>query len=101
MDDQLSLENMDMFDGEASNDSTGVATAGARLDVVKMSFDGVEAITWQDLFSGYHRLYAITYSSGIDFICHLINQFDYAEIIFGCEAVMSSTLQEVMAYQSK
>lgn len=101
MDDQLSLENMDMFDGEASNDSTGVATAGARLDVVKMSFDGVEAITWQDLFSGYDRLYAITYSSGIDFICRLINQFAYAEIIFGCEAVISSTLQEVMAYQSK
>ena len=27
--------------------------------------------------------------------------FDYAEIIFGCESVLSYTLQEIMAYQDK
>jgi hypothetical protein len=46
-------------------------------------------------------LYAITYSSGIEFVYQLLNLFQEAEIIFGCDEVISYSLQEVMAYQCK
>ena len=46
-------------------------------------------------------LYAITYSSGIDFVYRLLDLFVQAEIIFGCDEVISYSLQEVMAYQCK
>ena len=60
-----------------------------------------ETLTWQELFSGYETLHAITYSSGLDFVCQLLDLFRQAEILFGCEEVMSYSLQEVMAYQCR
>ena len=74
---------------------------GNKLDVVKMDFIMAESLTWQELFSGFNKLYAITYSSGIGFICELLKRFDYSEVIFGFEGVLSYTLQEIMAYQQK
>lgn len=73
----------------------------ASLDVVRMEFVGAETLTWKELFSGFDTLHAITYSSGIDFIYQLIDFFDQAEILFGCDEVISYSLQEVMAYQCK
>jgi len=35
------------------------------------------------------------------FICTLLQKFQYAEIIFGFEEVMTYNLQEIMAYQPK
>lgn len=81
------------------DDCSCVSSSGAKLEVVKLNYESAESITWQDLFSGFDSLYAITFSSGINFVYKLLGMFDYAEIIFGCEAVMSYTLQEVMAYQ--
>ncbi len=72
-----------------------------KIDVVHMEFVEAENLSWMELFSGYDRLYAITYSSGIGFIYALLKNFKYAEVIFGCEEVMAFTLQEVMAYQIK
>lgn len=72
-----------------------------KLDVVKMEFAGAETMTWQELFSGFDALHAITYSSGISFIYHLLDLFEQAEVIFGCDEVLSYSLQEVMAYQCK
>ena len=72
-----------------------------RLDVVKMEYIGSESITWRELFSGYDSIKAITFSSGIGFVYQLLDLFKDAEIIFGCEEVMSYTLQEIMAYQVK
>ena len=72
-----------------------------RLDVVKMEYVGSESITWRELFSGYDSIKAITFSSGIGFVYQLLDMFEDAEIIFGCEEVMSYTLQEIMAYQAK
>ena len=66
-----------------------------------MIFDGAESCTWQELFSGFDTLHAITYSSGIDFVYQLIDLFEQAEILFGCAEVISYSLQEVMAYQCK
>lgn len=72
-----------------------------KIDVVHMEFVEAENLSWMELFSGYDRLYAITYSSGIGFFYALLKNFKYAEVIFGCEEVMAFTLQEVMAYQIK
>ncbi len=75
--------------------------AGSKLDVVEMDFVSAKTLTWKELFKGYDKLYCITYSSGIGFICELLKLFDYAEVIFGFEGVMSYKLQEIMAYQQK
>ncbi len=72
-----------------------------KLNVVKMNFDTVELMDWRDLFAGFNKLRAITYSSGLNFVCQLVTLFADAEIIFGCEDVMSYTFQEIMAYQVK
>lgn len=79
----------------------GKSEQPGQLDVVHMDFIEAESLSWQELFSGFDRLYAITYSSGIGFIYALLKNFQYAEVIFGCEDVMSFNLQEVMAYQIK
>jgi len=70
------------------------------IDVVEMEFVEAKSMSWQDLFSGYQTLHAITYSSGLGFIEELLSMFDYAEIIFGAEHVMSYSLQEVLAFQT-
>lgn len=73
---------------------------GNKLDVVKMDFLSTETVTWKELFSGYDELHAITYSSGVNFIYELSKLFHDMEVIFGCEEVMSYSLQEIIAYQS-
>src|SRR5665648_539707 len=72
-----------------------------KIDVVKMDFLEAETTTWQELFSGYNKLYAITYSSGMEFVYQLLKHFEYSEIIFGFDGVMSYKLQEIMAYQQR
>ena len=85
---------LDLFSG--SEDAVA-----PRLDVVKLDYVESGSMTWQELFSGFDRMKAITFSSGIGFVYQLLDLFKDAEIIFGCEEVMSYTLQEIMAYQAK
>lgn len=87
----------DLFATVSSHASEGLR----KLDVVKMSYVGAENLTWEELFSGFDSLKAITFSSGISFVCQLVDRFRDAEIIFGCEEVMSGTFQDIIAYQSK
>lgn len=72
----------------------------AKLNIVKLSYISAETMTWQELFHGYNELRAITFSSGINFVYALLGMFEKAEIIFGSEAVVSYSMQEIMAYQS-
>jgi len=72
-----------------------------KIDVVQMEFIGAESLRWEELFAGFDKLYAITYSSGIGFICSLLKKFKYGEVIFGFDEVMAYNLQEIMAYQFK
>ena len=83
------------------NEQIELDHSGYRLDVVQAEFICAETTSWENLFGGYSKLYAITYSSGIDFICKLIKNFDKTEIIFGYEEILSYNLQEIMAYQLK
>ena len=96
---QNNYNTISLFD--VDDDCSCVSSSGTKLEVVKLNYESAESVTWQDLFSGFDSLYAITFSSGVNFVYKLLGMFDYAEIIFGCETVMSYTLQEVMAYQDK
>jgi hypothetical protein len=70
-----------------------------RLEVVKVQYLGSDLKTWRELFEGFNSLYAITFSSGLNFVSDLMELFEYVEIIFGCESVMSMGMKEIMAYQ--
>ncbi len=95
----MSEEQISLFGEEQQiNLSENVSN---KLAVTKLDFVEGMFIPWQELFSGYNELYAITYSSGVGFIGKLVEMFDRAEIIFGCEQVMSYTLNEIMAFQTK
>ena len=71
-----------------------------KIDVVKMEYIGAESVEWKELFDGFDKLYAITFSSGINFVYKLLNMFEYSEVIFGCEGVLSYNMSEVIAYQN-
>ena len=75
--------------------------AGELLDVVRMEFVEADTLRWQGLFSEFDTLRAITYSSAIGFVYQLADMFEDVEVIFGCEDVLSYSLQEIMAYQCK
>ena len=96
------MENMSLFDLQNdSNSELGELFDGKSLDVVKMEFLEAESMSWKELFSDFDELHAVTYSSGIDFAYSLIKMFKKSEIIFGCDEVISYSLQEIMAYQCK
>ena len=88
----LSLFDMDEVQGHLEDSN--------KLDVVKMEYIGAESVEWKELFNGFDKLYAITFSSGINFVYRLLNMFEYSEVIFGCEGVLSYNMSEVIAYQN-
>lgn len=96
------MENLSLF-GEVEHGKMldKDLRAGELLDVVRMEFVGADTLRWQDLFSGFDTLRAITYSSAIGFVYQLADMFEDVEVIFGCEDVLSYSLQEIMAYQCK
>ncbi|MCL2182794.1 MAG: hypothetical protein FWB85_04920 [Chitinispirillia bacterium] len=96
----MEAENLSLF-GDSGEGQYSMDLTNTRLDVVRAEFLGAETVSWEELFEGYNTLFAITYSSGIDFICRLLGKFDSAEIVFGFQGVMSYSLQEIMAYQLK
>lgn len=72
----------------------------APLKVVHAVFSSTEKHNWSELFSGYDELFAITFSSGIDFVSKVIKNFRHAAIIYGCEGVLSSDTAAVIAMQA-
>lgn len=93
------MENLSFFDGQQTMENLDGVKDSSHLDVVKLHYDSCESLTWQELFSGFDQLYAITYSSGLGFVCKLLDHFEQAEIIFGCEDVLDYSMQSIMAYQ--
>ncbi len=84
-----SSDNLDIFSSLNASD---------KLHAILFKFDKVTETNWNELFSGYQRLYAITYSSSISFIKKLLPMFEEAEIIFGHEKVLHG-LSDILAYQ--
>ncbi|MBQ8943126.1 MAG: NgoFVII family restriction endonuclease [Clostridia bacterium] len=96
---QFDENALSIFDLE---DDNGVRISNSnKLDVVKFDYLGAESLTWQELFSGFDHLHAITFSSGVNFIYNLLSLFKTADVIFGCEGIMSYSLHEIIAYQNK
>ena len=73
------MENLSLFNMPEPAQEQMKFQHSNKLDVVKMEFVGAETMTWQDLFSGFDTLHAITYSSGINFIYRLLDFFEEAE----------------------
>ena len=71
-----------------------------KIEVVHLEYVSSELVSWHDLFDGFNELYVITFSSGIGFVNELLGKFSYAEIIFGCEDVISLGFKEIMAFQN-
>jgi len=90
------METLSLFD-----DQEEFQSSGGKLDVVQMEYKQAQSMTWKELFSGYSKLKAITFSSGINFVYQLLDLFDEAEVIFGCEGVLAFSLQEIFAFQGK
>lgn len=76
-----------------------IACVSSNLKVVKALYTENINTDWEELFSGFDRLYAITFSSGIGFINKVLDKFQTAEIIFGCEQVMQMELAAVLSMQ--
>ena len=95
------MENLSLFNWESAEQEQMPQNNSGNLDVVKMEFLEAETLSWKELFSGFDTLHAITYSSGIGFVYQLLEMFQRAEIVFGCDEVISYSLQEIMAYQCK
>lgn len=95
------MENLSFFEASEENEVGKEKLFENGLDVVKADFCGVDTLSWETLFSGFDTLHAITYSSGIGFVYQLLDLFEEAEVIFGCDQVISYSLQEIMAYQCK
>lgn len=89
--------NLSLFD---ENDAQDDFNCNNKLNVVKMEYLGAESIEWKELFDGFDKLYAITFSSGINFVYKLINMFEYSEVIFGCESVIPFDMSGIIAYQN-
>lgn len=90
--DNFSLFDIDNFQNQNEN--------GNKIDVVKMEYIRAETTNWKELFRGFDKLYAITFSSGVNFVYRLLDMFEYSEIIFGCENVISYNMSEIIAYQN-
>lgn len=81
------------------NDETPVMQSTNKLSVAKLDFIEGQEVEWQELFEGFSSIKVITYSSSLSFISKVIELFDDAEIIFGCQQVMTYDLCEIMAFQ--
>ncbi len=90
------MDQMSLFDFVEDDAMDNTAS---KLDVVKAKFIKTERTDWGALFDGFDELYAITFSSGIDFVCQVVKKFEHAEIIFGCEDVMNHGFATIMAVQ--
>ena len=92
------MEQLHLFDLTGTNED---GTSGNKIRIVNAQYISSELIRGKELFDGFDEMYAITYSSGIQFMSNLLDQFEYAEIIFGCEGLVDDGLAAVMAVQAK
>ena len=93
------MEQISLFN--YGDESKKILEPADKLTVVNAVFAGSKQTDFEELFDGYDELYAITFSSGIDFTNRIIENFDYAEIIYGCEGIISEDISAIMAAQTK
>ncbi len=77
------------------------AAADGSLKIVRAKFLEVVDRDWSQLFDGFDELYGITYSSGIRFMEKVLDKFEYAELIFGCENILNGDIPAIISVQAK
>lgn len=92
--------NLFSYYPEETTDPIGIEIPDA-IGVVQASFKKCVTTNWEELFDGFNQLYAITFSSGMDFVNKVVSKFSHSEIIFGCEGVMNNDAAAIMAMQAK
>lgn len=70
------------------------------IAVVKAKFLGKEQYMSKELFEGYKKTKAITYSSGINFMTNILSNYEKADVIFGLENIVDSNVAAVMSIQA-
>lgn len=68
-------------------------------NIRKVKYLKTEQFDCDELFSGYKRLRAITFSYDLRFINKIAKKFKKVEIIFGCDALVNYDLNVIMANQ--
>jgi len=76
------VESASLFREKTSSESRA-------LVVFRAEMIGCEEVSWRELFGGFERLKAITYSSGLDLILELTAMFKEVEVTFGSERILS------------
>lgn len=71
------MENISMFDLPESKPKKE-----DEISVIEAEFVSEEKTNWRKLFKGFESLYVSTYSSSLNFIEQIIEEFSYIEIIF-------------------
>lgn len=72
-----------------------------QINIVHGKFLKSGGIDYDVLFSGFDHLYALTFSYGLNFINEIVQKFDHAEIVLGCEAMVKFDMKMIMAHQTK
>ena len=71
------MENISIFDLPESKPKKE-----DEISVIEAEFVSEEKTNWRKLFKGFESLYVSTYSSSLNFIEQIIEEFSYVEIIF-------------------
>ncbi|MDO4468010.1 MAG: NgoFVII family restriction endonuclease [Bacillota bacterium] len=90
-------EQIDIF--SLGNEQT-IPVSNSEIEVEELSYVSSKFMSWEELFSGYEDIKVITFSSGINFTYKLLDMFETAEVIFGCENVLSGAEKNIIAYQT-
>lgn len=69
--------------------SAGVQAAAKPLTVFRAELIGSGQASWEELFNGYTRLKAITFSSSVEWLLRLAGRLEDMEIVFGSESILS------------
>ncbi len=96
------MENNEMEISLFSAESEELSNEGGShyLDVIEVKYVNSHRMKWRELFDGFDDIKIITFSSGMDFVSQLLGMFKSAEVIFGCERILSGEQNDVLAYQS-
>jgi len=69
--------------------SAAVQPAGKPLTVFHAELRGCAPTSWEELFTGFTTLKAITFSSSVELLLRLADRFDDMEVVFGSESILS------------
>ena len=77
-----------------------IVKSANNLSIVKAKFIEDVSLSSKELFEGFNKMKAITYSSGISFMASVLSNFDDSEIIFGLENIVDNKVATVMSVEA-